>query len=237
MTTLRDFLLALVLPLASNVAYADSTTVSLPVDVVQSRVISFQSNSDQPGLRQEQTFCLPREQQLVKVVNWNVIRSNSDSTIDIKSDPASNCIYVSATISPDSKICTKIPSPTFLEPFRVQDYCTSIPTELQISINYIVRNIVSVVPRLSSQNEEGKFVALQNTLQNTGFTLLAPQFTNSPIAANEITFCTPQQQQAASALRDLLESANWNAIDVHQRDGCEGGTADSVMVFSIQSGT
>lgn len=86
--------------------------------------------------KREDEFCLPRDEQLVRVLRVNVNDSNSRSNVNVQGDIGSNCIKVSVMIPPARQICTSVPAPTFLSPSQTRELCQAIPSELAFTVDY-----------------------------------------------------------------------------------------------------
>jgi hypothetical protein len=122
--------------LASASAAQEAPTPTVTPPIVRSRDFSF-TNTDTTQSKQSTVFCLPRTEQLVKVLNVVTQQSNSASQVHVTGDTAANCINIDVTMPPIFHACTNIPSPTLLNPGRQHQFCEpGAPNALNFSVQY-----------------------------------------------------------------------------------------------------
>ncbi len=105
---------------------------------VKSVPFSFTNAATTSAVKQDR-FCLPRGEQLVKVLQARTVSSNAASHVDVNGDTAANCIVVSATLPAARSLCVTVPAPTWSEPGKTKQVCNNVATVLSIVVDYQTR--------------------------------------------------------------------------------------------------
>jgi hypothetical protein len=94
-------------------------------------------NPDATTETRTSTFCLPKTEELVKVIGVITQQSNAASKINVDGDLSTNCITVEAILPPAPQRCYAAPAPTFSEPSRIANKCITVsPTILNFVVQY-----------------------------------------------------------------------------------------------------
>jgi hypothetical protein len=133
MTLIKLTIGFLLTPLCFHLCMADETSAA--TTSINSREFIFTSGSSEP-VTQQQSFCLPRGEQLIRVINVNNQSSNVHAEAHVQGDLSSNCASIVANLPATNKICTSIPAPTWTNPGRTNQLCNSIPSTFQFSVQY-----------------------------------------------------------------------------------------------------
>jgi hypothetical protein len=112
----------------------DTNSTAAPI-VVNTKSFSFAATDAVPEVKQD-SFCLPRGEQLIKVTRAYSTSSNAAAAVNVSGDSTTNCINFSVNLPAAQQLCTAIPAPSLSEPGRATQICNTVPTVLNFVVEY-----------------------------------------------------------------------------------------------------
>lgn len=117
-----------------NSAYAQNSPAIASV-TNNSKLFSFNTSSTSAQTNQ-QTFCLPRGEQLIKVTGAHSVNSNATSNVNVVGDVATNCINLTVNLPAAKPLCLPIPAPNLFQPNQSKELCKTVPIVLDFVVEY-----------------------------------------------------------------------------------------------------
>ena len=143
-----------VLVAALHPTKADETNSAATLQpIVRAQLFEFTSASASPTSK-ETTFCLPRGEQLIRVLSANVANSNARAEVNVKGDIEANCIILNVVVPPATDICTDVPAPRWDRPSNTRKLCTSVASRIALNVQYESKNVdINAIPSTNPSSQ------------------------------------------------------------------------------------